>query len=145
MDPIDVGDYSNLEVHLAVNARAVNNYDSAALSNGDYLRVLVDLDSTGETMIGQFTKMAPQGSNGRLGLDTNLDGLGNIEIQDYTTLEDYIFEVPTTVGNHGSGNLLVVKVRTRFDANNEEIVYDNVRVYGTPVSTTQVGDWMIIY
>lgn len=134
LDPIDIRNFANLEVHIAVNARQVNVYDSAEQANGDYLRVLVSIDEDPETKIGQFTRVGDSlGSNGRLGVDLNLNGLGDVEIGDYNILEDYVFLVPTTVGNQGMGDQLTVKIRTRFDANREEIVYDNIRVYGSPI------------
>lgn len=148
LDPIDVSGFANLEVRISVNARALNVYDSANLFNGDYLRVLVSIDEDDETMIGQFTKVGTEeASNGRLGVDLNLNGLGDVEIQDYDRLEDYTFTVPPPVGVQGMGDMLVVKIRTRFDANREEIVYDNVRVYGSPLGTTTTspGDILKIH
>lgn len=147
IDPVDVRGFAQLEVVLSLNANPANVYDSInnPAGNGDYLQVLVQLDESDDTLIGQFTKMGPDmGSNGRLGNDINLNGLGDEEIGDYSRLEDYHFAVPPGLGDGGTGDMLTVMIRTRFDANNEEIVYDNVRIMGVPVDSSP-GSWFLLY
>lgn len=139
LDPISVEDFRALSIEIALNAREADVYDSIGTSGEDYLRVFAVLDGGPPILVGQFTKMAPAGFNGRLGLDINLDGVGDIEIQDYSRLEDYAFTVPGTEGDDPASTL-VVQIVTRFDANGEEIVYDNIRVTGVE-RATRVGSW----
>ncbi|MBU1936563.1 lamin tail domain-containing protein, partial [bacterium] len=47
---------------------------------------------------------------------------GDVEITDYANFQDYTFAVG------GTGASMVIKVVTRFDAGDEEIVFDNIRV-----------------
>lgn len=140
LDPIDVSRFHDLRVYIALNARNANVYDSVGQANGDYLQVWVSRDGGADVLVGQFTKMGPAGSNGKFGQDLNLNGLGDVEIQDYSRLEDYSFPVPTAGSDPAS---LTVKVVTRFDANGEEIVYDNIRVTGVP--KLRPSDYWMIY
>jgi hypothetical protein len=125
IDAVSVTGYSNLTVTVALNCDSLLLYDTAALSNGDYLRIYYNMDGAGDVMIGQFTKLTPSGSNGRLAQDTDLDGLGDVIVPVYS-FNDYTFSVPVT------GNSLVVKIVARFESGDEEIVFDNVRVNGEP-------------
>lgn len=134
--PLDVTSYTGLEITVALNAVANNVYDSMSLSNGDYLQVLTSIDGGGDTLIGQFTKMTSSGSNGRLGHDTDLDGLADVEIRDYNQFEDYTFSVPD------EGSSITIKIVARFEAGGEEIVFDNLCVSGVPLAA--VDDWMMI-
>jgi hypothetical protein len=115
LDALDITGYTDLHVTIAVNAKDALKYDAA-----DYLKILQCVDGGDTVLIGQFTTMG--GTNNKLGLDTDLDGVGDIEISDYANLTDYTFDVGET------GTSLVVLLIVRFDSGDEEIVFDNVRV-----------------
>jgi hypothetical protein len=133
IDAVAVAGYNTITVSIALNGKNANNYDTAALANGDYLRVYYNMDGAGDVMIGQFTKVGASGSGGKLGQDTNpMDGLGDVEIPDYNNFNNYTFSVPVT------GNSMVVKIIARFESGDEEIVFDNVRVNGEPAAANEV-------
>jgi len=120
LDALDITGYTNLHVTIAVNAKDALKYDQADQDNADYLKILQCVDGGDTVLIGQFTGMG--GTNNKLGLDTDLDGIGDIEISDYANLTDYTFDVGET------GASLVVLLIVRFESGDEEIVFDNVRV-----------------
>jgi len=124
IDAVSITGYNNLTVTVALNGKNAAKYDTRALSNGDYLEVFASIDGGADVLIGRFTKVGASGSGGYLGEDTDLDGLGDVEITDYANFQDYTFNVT------GTGDDLVVKVVTRFESGDEEIAYDNVRVNG---------------
>jgi len=134
-DPLDVSSFTNLGVTIGLNGNDSDNYDTAALSNGDFVRILYSIDGASDVLIGQFTKVGASGSNGPLGEDTNLDGLGDVEISDYTQLEDYAYTgIP-------DGSSLVIKLEIRMDSGNEEVVIDNIRITGESTVVSTVDQW----
>lgn len=124
IDPISVSGYTNLEVTLAFNALSAGNYDHGPQLNGDYFRIYASLDGGPEQLVGAF-ESSDASSNNLLGLDTNLDGIGDTPLTFDAGLLDYTFAVP------GVGDNLVVRIELRADAGNEEFVFDNVRVSGS--------------
>ncbi|MFH1734722.1 MAG: lamin tail domain-containing protein, partial [bacterium] len=126
LDPVTVTGYTDLKVTLALNANNIAKYDQIGLSNGDYVRVLRNMDGGGDVLIGQFTAMGAVTSNWKFGQDTDLDSVGDVEITDYANLQDYTFDVGTT------GNSLVVKLVWRSESGDEEIVLDNLRIHDGP-------------
>lgn len=135
LDAVSTSAFSNLRVAIALNSSNTTNFDTAALSNGDYLRVFVSTDGGADTLIGQFTKVGASASNGAFGQDTNLDGLGDANLPTYLQLTDFTFDLPDLA------NGMVVKVVTRFESGDEEIVYDNVRILGYPI--TRIAGWQL--
>ncbi|MBI1292304.1 hypothetical protein GC173_13865 [bacterium] len=138
--PITVTGVTDIQVSLLVAARDASVYDTAALSNGDYLRVFASLDGGSDVLVGQFTRVGTSGSNGKLGVDTNLDGLGDTELPSYTAMNPYSFPIS------GTGDQLTVKVVTRFEGGSEQFAYDFVEVSGVaPVSSgVSVTGWMML-
>lgn len=138
--PVSADGFTDFEVSLLLNARDAAVYDSPNLASGDYLRVFASWDGGNDVLIGQFCAMGPgTGSNRKLGLDTNLDGIGDIEIADYTRLSRYAFAVP------GLGNSLTVKVITRFEAGGEQIVFDDVRVSALGDAPSSAPGWWLVF
>jgi endonuclease I len=132
--PATTTGYSALEVSLLVGGSGAG-YDSQALSNGDYLRVLVSVDGAADQLVGQLTKMAPSGSNGPLGIDRNLDGQAEESLDFSSGVVRVTFSIPAM------GNTVVTRLVSRFDAGDEEIVYDDVRLSGVaPASGT---NWIV--
>ena len=74
LDPIDVSGYKNLSVNLLV--AAPNSLPTRYESN-DFLRVEFDMDGGGYTIVGQFFGT---GTGGSFQHDTNLDGIGDVPI-----------------------------------------------------------------
>lgn len=134
-----VSAFDSLEINLLISASDAAGYDTAALGNGDYLKVFVSLDGGADTLIGQFTKLGASGSGGAFAQDTNLDGLGDVEIPSYASLQNYA--LPVT----GHPSSIVVKIVTRFESGSEEVVFDNMRITGIPVTPPAgVGDWWFL-
>ena len=116
LDALDITGYTDLNVTIAVNGKDNLKYDDT-----DYLSIYANIDGGGDVLIGQFAGI-DAGSNHNLGEDTDLDGDGDVEISDYANFQDYNFAVG------GTGLSMVIKVVTRFDAGDEEVVFDNIRV-----------------
>ena len=123
LDALNITGYTDLNVTIAVNAKDAAKYDALGLGyeNRDYLQIFQCIDSGDTVLIGQFTGLGPA-SNTRLGLDTDINGYGDVQITDYPNFTDYTFAVGET------GNSLVVLVVARFESGDEEIVFDNIRV-----------------
>lgn len=138
IDPVSITGYNDLTVTIALNAKQALKYDTKALSNGDYLDVYANIDNTVDVLIGSFTKVGESGSNGYFGQDTDLDGLGDVEISDYSRLQDYTFDVA------GTGDNLVVKVVARFESGDEEIAFDDVRIDGSTGGPTTEYDAHVV-
>lgn len=137
--PLDITGATDLQVSLRVGALAADVYDTAARAAGDYLRVLVSIDGGPDTLVGQFTKVGANAANGRLGVDNNLDGLADVELASYTALNTHTFTVA------GTGDELVVKVQSRFEAGGEQFAYDLVQVSGiAPATGSSVTGWMLL-
>ncbi len=126
LDPATVTTYTDLYVTIALNSQDYGAYDQASQSNGDYLQVWVSMDGGAEVLIGSFTALGT-GSSHRFAQDTDLDSIGDVEIQDYANLLDYSFNVGTT------GDVLDVRVVWRMDSGSEEIVFDHLRVHDGPL------------
>ncbi|MBK9540102.1 MAG: PKD domain-containing protein [Flavobacteriales bacterium] len=119
---LDIQGVSGTTISLLAGARAAANYDNAA--NLDYLFVERNVDGGGWVTVGAFRSEATiGGSNQRIALDTDLNGVGD-GTQLNATMASFSFLVGAT------GTSMDVRIRFRTDASDEEIAFDLVEVEG---------------
>jgi len=121
---IDILDVTNISVGLKAAARNAAVYDNLGTQT-DYIFVEARVDGGGWATLGAFRSMAlPGGSNKRIALDTDLDGVG-----DGTILTEAMrtFNFPVAL----SGAIMDLRVRMRSNAHsNEDLFFDDVRLNG---------------
>ncbi|HOF39924.1 MAG TPA: sialidase family protein [Candidatus Hydrogenedentes bacterium] len=128
-EPVDITGDDEISVTIAVAApRGTDAYANTAADTTD-LSVWIIVDDGDPVEIGSFCGDVWNDSTTNLALDMDMDGVGEGTALT-STLQDFTFTYPV------SGDELVVMVRAESRQNNQEIVFDNVRVKSVTVRPT---------
>lgn len=129
IDNIDISGQSNLQFTAAFASGTNIDIDEV----GDSIAVEVKIDSGSWVVIGRFradsATTGATGFNGQFAEDTNNDGYGDGVLLDGNFTD---FSWPIV----GTGDSLDIRISMRLDAGDEEAAFDNVRISGTPSSTS---------
>ncbi|HPK03048.1 MAG TPA: hypothetical protein PLS90_11380 [Candidatus Sumerlaeota bacterium] len=128
-DPLDIKGVDSVSVTLAAAAPRTNTYPNSGSYQSD-LSVWLIVDGGPPFEIGRFRGDKANDFTTNMALDADMDGVGE-GTRLTSALRDFSFSSAI------SGDSLQVQIRMTSDQNQEEIVYDNVRIESSSFNVSQ--------
>ncbi|OBQ55120.1 hypothetical protein VQ01_10365 [Tamlana sp. s12] len=138
LESVDISGYDNIQfkIYLAIDTDAPrwDASNSAGGTTRDYVDFEYGLDGGTPTQFLYIRSDDTNNNNTEPWIDLDLDGVQDAELTN--TFTQYTIDIPTS-----SSNILDISIEFNLDGLGEDIVIDNIEIWGTPIGCSGSAIW----